>query len=387
MNPMQEEKPVVVLIGNYPVDRQESMLRFRNLLQERLEAAGFGVESIFPRGVVGHMMPKGSLAKWLGYIDKYILFPTTLARQLEALKKKYAGRKVIVHICDHSNAVYTGLARRWFPVVVTCHDLLAVRGAMGEDTDCPASGFGKRLQATILHGLGQATRVVCVSQATQGDLIRLLGTEMEKRSEVIPLAPNYPYRAMAREEAMAVLTRAGIELPYQGYVFHVGSALRRKNREALLRSVALIGDTWRGPIVFAGEPLTAAEWTLADALGLKERVREIARPDNETLNALYAAAHVFIFMSRFEGFGWPILEAQMAGCPVVCSNRTSVPEVAGEGAFVHEPDDYQSIGEDIQVLAQADVRATLVADGFKNARLYSNARMMGAYEKVYRRLT
>ena len=52
----------------------------------------------------------------------------------------------MVHICDHSNAVYASKVRRWFPVVVTCHDLLAVRGALGEDTDCPASGLGKILQ-------------------------------------------------------------------------------------------------------------------------------------------------------------------------------------------------------------------------------------------------
>ena len=162
----------------------------------------------------------------------------------------------MVHICDHSNAVYARLARRWFPVLVTCHDLLAVRGALGEDTDCPASGFGKRLQATILHGLGQASRVACVSRATQGDLIRLLGPGMAECSEVIPLALNYDYRALTREEALAGLARAGIELPFGGYVLHVGSGLRRKNREALLHSVALIKDKWPGKIVFAGEPLS-----------------------------------------------------------------------------------------------------------------------------------
>jgi glycosyltransferase involved in cell wall biosynthesis len=387
MNTLPEvEQPVVVLIGNYPLDQQESMLRFRNLLQEQLTAAGFVTESIFPRGYVGGLAPKGGLAKWLGYVDKYIFFLPALASRLSAIRQKHAGRKVIVHICDHSNAVYVAMAKRWFPVVVTCHDLLAVRGALGEDTDCPASGFGKLLQAAILRGLGRATAVVCVSRATESDLVRLLGAEAAKRSEVIPLALNYAYRALTREEAQAVLNRAGIDLPYQGYVLHVGSSLPRKNREALLLSVAQIQDEWKGLIVFAGEKLTGKEKALADSLGLGERVREISRPANETLAAIYSAAHAFIFMSRFEGFGWPVLEAQMSKCPVICSNRTSVPEVAGDGALVREPDDYAGIGADIRRLQEPAIRESLIALGLKNARSYSNERMMSAYEQLYQRI-
>ena len=380
------DQPVVVLIGNYPLDRQESMLRFRNLIQERLEASGYTIESVFPRGCLGELAQKGFFGKWFGYLDKYILFPPALALRLSDLKRKYPGRKIVVHICDHSNAVYVSVARRWFPVLVTCHDLLAVRGALGEDTDCPASGFGKILQSAILRGLEKSTRIVCVSRATQSDLIRLAGPNIAARSQVVPLALNYPYRQLSRDEVSTVFARATLDLPYHGFVLHVGSALRRKNREALLFSVAQIKDSWSGSIVFAGEPLTDQERARAASLGLDRRVREIPRPDNELLLALYSAAHCFIFMSRFEGFGWPILEAQMSGCPVICSNRTSVPEVAGEGALVHEPDDYAAIAQDIQRLQEGAFRDNVVARGFKNAQAYSSERMMGAYEEVYRRI-
>ena len=380
------DKPVVVLIGNYPLDRQESMLRFRNLVQARLESGGFVTESIFPRGYLGGILQKGGLAKWLGYIDKYILFPLELALRLAAIKQKYPDRKIVVHICDHSNSVYAALAKRWFPVLVTCHDLIAVRSARGEETYCPVSGFGKFLQLAILRGLGRATAVACVSRATENDLIHLAGPAVAGRSQVVPLALNYPFRVLTREEALGLLTRAGIDLPFRGYVLHIGSGLLRKNRQALFLSVAQIKDSWSGPIVFAGEPLTSQEQALAQSLGLENRVREISQPDNETLVALYNAAHCLIFMSYFEGFGWPLLEAQASGCPVICSNRTSVPEVAGKGALVHEPDDYAAIAGAIQRLQEPAVRDNLIALGFANAQGYSIERMMDAYEKIYRRI-
>ena len=379
-------QPVDVQIGNYPLDRQESMLRFRNLIQARLESLGFVTESIFPRGYLGCILQKGAVAKWIRYIDKYILFPPGLALRLSRIKGKYPGRKIVVHICDHGNAVYVGLARRWFPVLVTCHDLLAVRGARGGDTHCPASGFGRLLQAAILRGIQKATFVACVSRATHSDLIRLSEPSMAGRSQVVPQGLNYPYRALPREEAMGTLARAGIDLPFHGFVLHVGSDEQRKNREALLLSVAQIKDSWSGPIVFAGDRLSPAERALAKSLGLEDRVREIFRPNNETLLALYNAAHCFVFMSYAEGFGWPVLEAQACGCPVICSDRTSVPEVAGEGGLIHEPEDYAAIAADIQQLQEPEFRDGLIALGFKNAGNYSSERMMSAYEEIYGRI-
>jgi glycosyltransferase involved in cell wall biosynthesis len=386
MHPAPDAVPLIVLLGNYPPDRQQSMLRFRDLVQGGLAADGFEVASIFPECRVGPASGKGPGAKWLGYVDKYLLFPLRFGSLLAALKARHPDRKLIVHICDHSNAVYTGLAQKHAPVVVTCHDLLAVRGALGEDTDCPASGLGRKLQMAILAGLKKANQIVCVSQATRADLIRLGGPELAGRATVLPLAQNYSYGPMTESDATAALRQAGLDLPYRGYILHVGSDLRRKNREALLLSAAQIKETWPGLIVFAGDPLTAEERAQAAALGLADRVREIQRPANATLHALYAAAHAFLFLSRAEGFGWPILEAQICGCPVICSNRTSVPEVAGDRALIHEPDAYADIAADIQRLQDATFRDKVSELGRANAASYTVERMMRGYEDIYRRL-
>ncbi|MBC8117292.1 MAG: glycosyltransferase [Candidatus Saccharimonas sp.] len=198
----------VLLVGNYREDGQESMQRFSALLASHLPEQGVSIELIRPPAILGRLgAGMGSLRKWMGYVDKFVLFPLTLRKRISALVA-HPSKSVVVHICDHSNSIYT----RWIreaPCIVTCHDLLAVRGALGEDTDCPASAFGRILQAQILRGLSAADYVVCDSTATRTDLIRLSGSQIESRSSVVLLAQNYPYRRVEIESARAELAGSG----------------------------------------------------------------------------------------------------------------------------------------------------------------------------------
>ncbi|HYF50967.1 MAG TPA: glycosyltransferase, partial [Planctomycetota bacterium] len=114
----------VLLVANYEGDRQESMNRFAQLLAAGLEASGIQVSVLRPPVRIGG---GGLFSKWRAYVDKFILFRSMIRRASAAAD--------LVHICDHSNAMYVELLRK--PTVVTCHDLLAVRGALGENTDCP----------------------------------------------------------------------------------------------------------------------------------------------------------------------------------------------------------------------------------------------------------
>src|SRR5437016_14514811 len=91
---------MVLLIGNYPLDRQQSMQRFGTMMLNGLNASGISAKLITPRPFFGKFRGAGSfVAKWLGYIDKFVLFP----RQLRASLTKE--RPSIVHICDHSNEI------------------------------------------------------------------------------------------------------------------------------------------------------------------------------------------------------------------------------------------------------------------------------------------
>jgi glycosyltransferase involved in cell wall biosynthesis len=380
-SPAVSTKPIIVLLGNYAPDRQVSLLRFRDLMKKQLKADGYTVESIEPEARFGTLGLSGKVGELLRWIDKFIVFPAGLLGQSSHIREKYLGRKIVVHICAQDNAMYGTLMRRWFPVVVTCHDMLDISGALGEDPDYTGSGLSTWAQKKALSGLKDAHYVASDSPFSQKELIRIAGKGLAAHSEVIPLGPNYPHRPMTRDAAMTVIK----DLEYRGYILHVGSAQHRKNRSALLLAVAKIKDAWPGKIVFAGEPLTDAERAQAQSLGLADRVKEI-QPDDATLNALYAAAHALVFVSRAEGFGWPIIEAQAADCPLICSDRTCVPEIAGEGALTHAPDDYDGIATDIQRLQDATFRERVIAQGRQNAQKYTVERMMRGYEDVYRRV-
>ena len=368
---------MVLLIGNYPPDRQQSMQRFAMMMLDGLTAAGVPAELIQPQPFFGRFRYAGRfVAKWLAYIDKFVLFPLQLRRRLKAAP-------ALVHICDHSNAMYAKQIHG-VPVVASCHDLLAVRGALGEQTDCPASLTGKLLQRWIVAGLRAATVVACVSKATLEDARRLVARRDGKpKLELIALGLSYPYRRLSADEARARLARFSALRPDTPFVLHVGSNLRRKNREGVLRIFARCKEQWNGLLVFAGEPLSDTLRSLGRQLGVLDRVVEVPDATSEVLEALYNCATAFLFPSRFEGFGWPIIEAQACACPVICSDRAPLPEVAGDAGLIHPVEDEEPFAAEIIRLTDPEERARWSAKSLRNAQRFSTERMIAEYISAY----
>lgn len=345
-----------------------------------LAAAGIPAELIQPHPFLGRFHFGGSfLAKWLAYFDKFVLFRRTLAKKLRE-------RPAIVHICDHSNAMYASSVRA-APVVVTCHDLLAVRGALGQATDCPASATGKLLQRWIVRGLEKSTAIACVSKATLEDAQKLVRQSDGKPAlSVITLGLSYPYRVLPQVEARARLATVAQLPPEAQFVLHVGSNLRRKNREGVIRIFARCQDDWNGLLVFAGDRLSPPLRSLGQHLGVSNRIVEIPNVEAELLEALYNGATALLFPSTFEGFGWPIAEAHACGCPVLCADREPMKEVAGIAAIVRPVDDEAGFATDLLRLTNAEERARWSARALENAQRFSAARMVAEYAQLYRSL-
>jgi glycosyltransferase involved in cell wall biosynthesis len=371
---------MILLIGNYPADRQQSMQRFATVMAEGLAAAGIEAELIQPKSFFGHFrFAGGFIAKWMAYLDKFILFRWRLAGRLR-------DRPCVVHICDHSNAIYAKWIRE-VPVVVTCHDLLAVRGALGEPTDTPASATGKFLQRWIVRGLEGATVVACDSDATLNDAKRLLRRAGgEPALATILLGLNYPYRILPGDEAHSRLADVPRLNSGAAFVLHVGSNLQRKNREGVLRIFARVKEQWNGLLVFAGDRLSDSLLSLGRELGLADRIVEVPNADDHVLEALYNRATALLFPSTFEGFGWPIAEAHACGCPVLCVDREPMKEVGGEAALTHPVEDEAGFAADLLRLTDPAERAWWSAKAVENARRFSTKRMVAEYAELYRSL-
>ena len=371
---------MILLIGNYSLERQQSMLRFAMMMLEGLAAAGISAELVQPRPFLGRFRGAGSfVAKWLAYLDKFVFFRSTLARKIRE-------RPAIIHICDHSNAMYAR-AIHGVPVVVTCHDLLAVRGALGEETDCPASATGKVLQRWIVRGLESAHAVACDSPATLADAERLVRQADGKPAfELITLGLTYPYRVLSSAETDQRLAQCSALETGRPFVLHVGSNMRRKNREGVLGIFARCKDQWNGLVVFAGDPLSPSLHSLGQELGVANRIVEIPNVDSEILEALYNRATAMLFPSTFEGFGWPIAEAHACGCPVLCADREPMIKVAGAAALAHPVEDEAAFAADLLRLTNPEERARWSAKALENAKRFSTARMISEYIALYRSL-
>src|SRR3954470_8271866 len=166
-----DSKMKVLLVGNLAEDRQESMRRFTDLLDAGLRRRGHETTQLVPTLRVARLVRPyryRGVPKYLGYVDKFILFPRTLRRHVAR------HRPDVVHITDHSNAVYLS-ATRGRPTLVTCHDLLQIRAARAKIPQQRVVAFGRQCQAWILRHLARAPRIAFVSAKTRVDAARLAG--------------------------------------------------------------------------------------------------------------------------------------------------------------------------------------------------------------------
>lgn len=262
------------------------------------------------------------------------------------------------------------------PAVVTIHDL-------GYRYFPEAHPLGQRLYLdwSTRFSARAAARVIADSRATAHDLTRFYNLPAHKITVV------YPGRDETLRRVDPAPVRAKYGLP-ENYLLHVGTLQPRKNLERLIEAVrryhaqrSVIGNSsLTPPLVLAGRAGWLSEPIVAKAQANAVRILDYV-PD-EDLAGLYSGAAAFVFPSLYEGFGFPVLEAMACGVPVICSNTSSLPEVAGpsagsgEGAaLLVDPLDTGAITTALErVLTDAELRATLIGRGFEQIKKFSWAR-------------
>lgn len=374
-----------ILIGNYLPDKQESMIRFAQMLNNQLSATGHQSQIWFPTALFGLIAKKTNvgIGKWLGYIDKYFIFPLILKKRLAS--KSFEQTDVFFHICDHSNSPYL----KYFPknkTGITCHDVIAIRGGLGySDSYQPASTFGKLLQKWILYHLSRVKLLASVSNSTLNQLkeLVLVDNNKEKKWTVIHNAFNAEFGPIELNEVNERLKTVGL-LPETSFILHVGSALPRKNRKVLLDMVKMLGDNWIGFICFAGDPIDEDLQKYILNLQLKNRIISIVKPNHFTLVALYNACEAFVFPSYSEGFGWPVIEAQACGAPVISSDIEPMPEISGGAALHCNPNKPAEFASAFLKLRNKTFKTELIQAGFKNSERFQPDTMINSYINLYK---
>jgi glycosyltransferase involved in cell wall biosynthesis len=215
------------------------------------------------------------------------------------------------------------------------------------------------------------------SQFIKDEIVSCLGVE-EKRVRVIHLAHDsrifYP-RAQREIEQ----TRARYAIPDK-YVMTVGSGDPRKNMDII--PAALVGSGLSTPLVVVG-------WSgWSEAKIRDSNSIQVGYVPDEDLAALYTGAQALIYPSLYEGFGLPVLEAMACGCPVICSRRASLPEVAGEAAlYLENPYDSRELGDLLrQVSSEPSFSGELSQKGMERASLFSWEKAAIATFKIFKDL-
>ncbi len=204
------------------------------------------------------------------------------------------------------------------PFVFTIHDLIFV------NYHAEAS-WAKRayFKYVVRPAARRAFKVLTVSEFSKREIMHWAGLPAS-RVEVV-------YNGVGD-----AFTPHGPKRQASPYILYVGNQRAHKNVDSLLRALASIGQQTKIDLAITGSP-TEHTTTVIQQLGLEQRVHFLGRLTDEELAAAYRGAVLSVMPSHYEGFGLPVIESMACGTPVICSNVTSLPEVAGDAAMLVDP--------------------------------------------------
>lgn len=381
----------LVIFCHPPYLPSQSMPRFAEMLRSSFEALGHEVKLWAPHPRFHKLFAGHPYGKWGGYIDQYLIFPRRVRKALTA-----EPADTIFVFADQALGPWVPLVKGR-PHVVHVHDLLNLRSALGDDPGHITSLSGRIYQRYIRRGFRLARHYISVSKKTREDLHRF-GRVDALTSEVVYNGLNYPYRPMPEPQAVDTLRAAGLPAPPAGMLLHVGGGQWYKNKAGLIALYAsYVAETANPlPLWCIGPKPSAGIARMIRRIPATGQVVFFQNLDNATLQAAYSYARVFLFPSFAEGFGWPLIEAQACGCPVITTDEAPMNEVAGDAARyiprlspTADLDAWAAHGARVlrELLALPPAaRLEVVQRGYSWVKQFDSATAIARYLEIYQRI-
>jgi glycosyltransferase involved in cell wall biosynthesis len=215
--------------------------------------------------------------------------------------------------------------------------------------------------------------IICVSENTKRDLLRLLPDIDEHKVRVVYNGVSDDYFPLSMHNYNLPF------VPYT-YVLFVGSRSHYKKFDLALDAVALSKYNF----LIVGPPLSNNEKNKISNKMPSYRFKYVGNIPNYELNILYNNAFSLLYPSEYEGFGIPVIEAQKAGCPVIAYNSSSIPEVIGETPLLIEKLSIESILNCFNMLEQHELRTEIIRNGINNAKRFTWDRMYKEILDIYK---
>jgi glycosyltransferase involved in cell wall biosynthesis len=270
------------------------------------------------------------------------------------------------------------------PLVATIHDLAPFRVA--DKYDWKRMFYGRVVARRLAR---RQNEIIAISQNTAEDLVRFFGVPRQRITVIHNGLEHDRFfpgsNSDAREE---IARRHGLNRPFFLYVARLEHPAKNHVRlvSAFNEFKARTGSDWQ--LVFGG-----SDWHGADAIHeairqspFRDQIRCLGFVSNEELPMWYRAAGAFVYPSLYEGFGMPPTEAMACGCPVICSDRGSLGEVAQGAAAMVDPEDIGSMAKQLGAVAgDRALRETLRLAGLERARQFDWQRTAAETLKIYER--
>jgi glycosyltransferase involved in cell wall biosynthesis len=304
--------------------------------------------------------------------DEMVKFTDNSLRNLPIRVQRYINPKInnnekgIFHSSYYRTTSSVGISN-----ITTLHDF---------NYEYYVTGLAKTVHS--LQKMGAAVRskkIICVSTNTKKDLLKFCPKISEHDVEVVYNGVSEIYKPL---EVSCLELSALVPFGKNEYVLYVGD--RKSEYKNFKMAVEACAISKVPLVIVGGGVLTMSEIELLDLLLGSQNYKSLTGISNSDLNLLYNCAAFFLYPTIYEGFGIPILEAQRTGCPVITSNYSSIPEIAGDGAFMISDINAQKISEIIlQSKSREDCYKHIIDNGFSNSQKYSWDKCYQDTKKVY----